>query len=94
MALFSVENRDVGNWSSEEDERRAAQLGELGGGVELHEDLKGGGGKRAAVAGRPAGLQLAFNGVGAGLVVVERREVAARAARRHRVTGWLGQAHQ
>ena len=39
MALFSVENREVGNWSSEEDEQRAAQLGELGGGVEVHEGL-------------------------------------------------------
>ena len=39
MALFSVENREVGNWSSEEDERRDAQLGELSGGVELHEGL-------------------------------------------------------
>ena len=39
MALFSVENREVGNWSSEEDERWDTQLGELSGGVELHEGL-------------------------------------------------------
>jgi len=46
VALFSVENREAGNWSSEEDERRTVQLGELGGGVELHEGLFMGAGRR------------------------------------------------
>ena len=39
MLCFWGRNRGARNWSSEEDERRAAQLGELGGGMELHEGL-------------------------------------------------------
>ena len=34
VLCFWGRNRGARNWSSEEDERRAAQLGELGGGVE------------------------------------------------------------
>ena len=76
----------------------AGQLGELDGGEELHEGLFIGAGRwwrgRSHGGGRPASLAGGFNGARPLASVAERRGAAARAARRHRVTGPLGQAHQ
>ena len=46
VCSWGKKNRGARNWSEEEDGRRAAQLGELGGGVELHEGLFMGAGRR------------------------------------------------
>ena len=74
------------------------QLGELDGGEELHEGLFIGVGRRwrgrSRGGGRPASLAGGFNGARPLASVAERRGAAARSARRHRVTGPLGQARQ
>ena len=72
VLCFWGRNRGAGNWSSKEEERRAAQLGELGGGVELHKGLfigaerrwrKGGSGDWSA-GGLAARLQWRGGGFG------------------------------